>query len=137
MNDEEAAKITGLLRARRIGPGDRVGLALGERPEFSAALHGILRAGAVVVLIDPGASDARVEAEMARTHAELLIDEPSARLAGHSPDHRVTPRRDGDVAVIVGDRFLTHKDLARVGKPRLTRADLLTLLAETDIVPET
>jgi len=43
----------GGLRARGVAAGDRVGLFLGNRPEFVIAYFGALRAGAVVVPVNP------------------------------------------------------------------------------------
>jgi long-chain acyl-CoA synthetase len=47
--DEATARLAGFLRARGIGPGDRVGLMLPNVPEFAIVYYGILRVGAVVV----------------------------------------------------------------------------------------
>src|SRR6516165_466874 len=47
--DEATARLAGFLRARGIGPGDRVGVMLPNVPEFAVVYYGILRAGAVVV----------------------------------------------------------------------------------------
>ena len=41
------------LVARGLAPGDRIGLFLGNRPEFVIAYFGALRAGAVVVPVNP------------------------------------------------------------------------------------
>jgi len=47
--DELTARLAGLLRARGVAAGDRVGLMMVNVPEFAIAYYGILRAGAVVV----------------------------------------------------------------------------------------
>ena len=47
--DDATARVAGLLRARGIEPGDRVGVMLPNVPEFAIAYYGVLRAGAVVV----------------------------------------------------------------------------------------
>jgi long-chain acyl-CoA synthetase len=49
--DAASARVAGLLRQRGIGPGDRVGLMLPNVPEFAVVYYGILRIGAVAVLI--------------------------------------------------------------------------------------
>ena len=36
-----------------VGPGDRVGVMLGNTPDFAAVYYGVLRAGAVVVPMNP------------------------------------------------------------------------------------
>src|SRR6201991_2871784 len=47
--NEGASRIAGLLRARGIEPGDRVGIMLPNVPYFPIAYYGILRAGGTVV----------------------------------------------------------------------------------------
>ena len=47
--DEASARVAGLLRARGIEAGDRVGIMLPNVPYFLACYYGVLRAGGVVV----------------------------------------------------------------------------------------
>ena len=47
--DERGARLAALLRARGVGPGDRVGVMLPNVPEFPVAYYGVLRVGGVVV----------------------------------------------------------------------------------------
>jgi long-chain acyl-CoA synthetase len=47
--DAASARIAGLLRARGVGPGDRVGIMLPNVPQFAVVYYGVLRAGGVVV----------------------------------------------------------------------------------------
>jgi long-chain acyl-CoA synthetase len=47
--DEGASRVAGLLRAKGIEPGDRVGIMLPNVPYFGVVYYGILRAGGVVV----------------------------------------------------------------------------------------
>ncbi len=47
--DDATARVAALLRAKGVGPGDRVGLMLPNVPAFAVAYYGILRAGGVVV----------------------------------------------------------------------------------------
>ena len=47
--DEGSARIAGLLRAKGLEPGDRVGMMLPNVPYFPVIYYGILRAGGVVV----------------------------------------------------------------------------------------
>jgi long-chain acyl-CoA synthetase len=51
--DRAADSCAAGLVARGISPGDRIGLFLGNRPEFVIAFFGALRAGAVVVPVNP------------------------------------------------------------------------------------
>jgi long-chain acyl-CoA synthetase len=47
--DEGSARMAGVLAAKGIGPGDRVGVMLPNVPYFPVAYYGVLRLGAVVV----------------------------------------------------------------------------------------
>src|SRR5256885_739223 len=47
--DAASARVAGLLCARGVAPGDRVGLMVPNVPEFAAIYYGILRAGAIVI----------------------------------------------------------------------------------------
>jgi long-chain acyl-CoA synthetase len=47
--DDVAARVAGLLRAKGMRPGDRIGAMLPNVPYFAAVYYGILRAGGVVV----------------------------------------------------------------------------------------
>ncbi|MEA2149411.1 MAG: long-chain acyl-CoA synthetase [Solirubrobacteraceae bacterium] len=124
--DDATARVAGLLAARGIGPGDRVGIMLPNVPLFPVVYYGILRLGAAVVpmnvllkgretahyLKDPGA---RVVfawapfAEHARTGAaeagaECIEVEPAAfarTLAAAEPLHEVAPREGSETAVIL------------------------------------
>src|ERR1700759_4235074 len=46
---EGASRVAGLLAARGLEPGDRVGIMLPNVPYFAVVYYGILRAGGVVV----------------------------------------------------------------------------------------
>lgn len=120
--DEESAKVAGLLRAREIGPGDRVALQLPNLLQFPAIYYGILRVGAVVVPMNPLLKSREIEYYMADSGASMIFDEPSALLAGHSPSYEITERADEDTAVILytsgttgkpKGAELTHANLAR------------------------
>jgi acyl-CoA synthetase (AMP-forming)/AMP-acid ligase II len=75
--DADAGRVAGWL-ARRLQPGDRVLLAAGPGLGFLRCYLGSLRAGAVVVLANPGCT----AAELAH-----LVSDSGARVAfaGHSP----------------------------------------------------
>ncbi|MCW3038341.1 MAG: Long-chain-fatty-acid--CoA ligase [Solirubrobacterales bacterium] len=125
--DELTQRVAGLLAAKGIAAGDRVGVMLPNVPHFAIAYYGILRAGGVVVpmnvllkgretsfyLKDPGAKAvfawegfadaARVGADEAG--AECIVVEPTgffALLQEFEPAN-ATPveRADDDTAVIL------------------------------------
>src|SRR5689334_10439897 len=51
--DRASSRVAGLLGERGVEPGDRVGIMLGNTPDFAAAYYGALRSGAVVVPMNP------------------------------------------------------------------------------------
>ncbi len=111
-------------RAAGIGPGDRAGVMPANVPEFGAVLLGVLRAGAVVVPMNPllrgreiahyrGDSGARaafgspfpaqqVRAGAPATRAVHVVDDGFAdRVAAAAPPHDVVARDGDDTAVIL------------------------------------
>ncbi len=124
--DDASARVAALLRATGVGPGDRVGLMLPNVVEFAPLYYGILRAGAVVVpmnpllkrrevayyLSDAGASLAFVwhavadeaAAGAADAGARCLVVDPdrfAGLLAATEPDRSVADRAAADTAVIL------------------------------------
>src|ERR1700744_5692702 len=51
--DEASARVAGLLRERGVRPGDRVGLMMPNVAEVPVVYYGVLRAGGVVVPMNP------------------------------------------------------------------------------------
>jgi long-chain acyl-CoA synthetase len=124
--DEATARVAGLLAARGVGEGDRVGIMLPNVPYFPVVYYGILRLGAVAVpmnvllkgretafyLKDPGAKVVFAWADFAE-HARSGAAEAGAecievapgdfeRLLGAAePLPAVTAREPGDSAVIL------------------------------------
>src|SRR5450631_2747505 len=47
--DESSARVAGLLRAKGVEPGHRVGIMLPNVPYFAVVYYGVLRAGGIVV----------------------------------------------------------------------------------------
>jgi long-chain acyl-CoA synthetase len=64
------------LRGLGVAPGDRVALLLPTSPPFVIAYYGILKAGAVVVALNPLASADELAAQLADCGAEMLISIP-------------------------------------------------------------
>jgi long-chain acyl-CoA synthetase len=143
--DERSARVAGLLAARGVEPGDRVGLMLANVPQFPMLYYGVLRAGAVVVPMNPMLKAREVEYYLGDSGARLIfawhpvVDEAAkgAEAAGvgfvsvvpeafdrllddHAPVTGVTSRADDDTAVILYTSGTT-------GKPKgaeLTHANL-------------
>jgi long-chain acyl-CoA synthetase len=124
--DEATARVAGLLRARGIEPGDRVGIMLPNVPYFALCYYGVLRAGGVVVpmnvllkgreaafyLGDPEAKlcfgwhqfAEPAEAGAAEAGADLILVEPGefeTLVQGSEPDPEVADRAENDTAVIL------------------------------------
>ncbi|MER6126819.1 long-chain fatty acid--CoA ligase [Streptomyces sp. NPDC001795] len=124
--DERSARAAALLRAEGVRPGDRVALMLPNVPEFVVLYYGVLRAGAIVVPMNPLLKTRETEYHLNDSGAVLLFEwhqapgegaqgaaaagvrhiavEPSAfaeLLAGHEPLSGVTETAGEDVAVLL------------------------------------
>jgi acyl-CoA synthetase (AMP-forming)/AMP-acid ligase II len=124
--DEASARVAGLLHERGLKPGDRVGIMMPNVAEVPVAYYGVLRAGGVVVPMNPllkarevayylgdsgaglmfawhaFADQARGGAEQAE--ADVIVVDGVAfpdLLASAAPDDRVAERDDEDTAVIL------------------------------------
>lgn len=82
--DESASRVAAFLHAGGIGPGDRVGLMLPNVPAFAVLYYGILRAGAVVVPMNPLQSAREVDFFLSNTDARLLFSHPDQASAAHA-----------------------------------------------------
>jgi long-chain acyl-CoA synthetase len=143
--DGSTAHLAGLLRAKGVEPDDKVAISLPNVPPFAVCYYGALRAGAVVVPLNPllkarevayhlsdsGAKvliawhdfedAARAGAEEAGAELVLVRPEDFAELVGAAePFTEVVERADSDTAVILYTSGTT-------GKPKgaeLTHANL-------------
>ena len=158
--DEASVRVAGLLRARGLQPGERVGIMLPNVAEVPVVYYGVLRAGGVVVPMNPllkhrevayylGDSGAglifawHTFADQARDGAEqsgadlIVVDGVGfpELLASADPEYQVADRDDEDTAVILYTSGTT-------GHPKgaeLTHGNLIsnTEVARTDIVRAT
>jgi long-chain acyl-CoA synthetase len=153
--DEASARVAGLLRERGLEPGDRVGIMMPNVAEVPVVYYGILRAGGVVVPMNPllkgrevayylgdsGAGllfawhtfAAEARAGAAEAGAELVVVDEAFPdvLAAATPVADVIDRDDEDTAVILYTSGTT-------GQPKgaeLTHGNLIsnTDVARTDI----
>jgi long-chain acyl-CoA synthetase len=124
--DEAAARVAGMLRARGIEAGDRVGVMLPNVPYFAAVYYGALRLGATVVpmnvllkgrevryyLEDPGAKvlfawhgfAEAAEQGAGEAGVDLVLVIPGEfeqQVAAAEPVRDVAPRAGDDTAVIL------------------------------------
>jgi long-chain acyl-CoA synthetase len=155
--DEASARVAGVLRERGLRPGDRVGIMMPNVAEVPVVYYGVLRAGGVVVPMNPllkvrevayylgdsgaglifawhaFADPARGGAEQAGAEA-IVVDAVSFPdlLGSADPDYGVEDAADGDTAVILYTSGTT-------GQPKgaeLTHGNLIgnTEAARADIV---
>jgi len=71
--DQRSARVAGLLAQRGVGRGDRVAVMLPNIPEFAAVYYGILRAGAVVVPMNPLLKQREVGFYLRDSQASLIF----------------------------------------------------------------
>jgi long-chain acyl-CoA synthetase len=158
--DEASARVAGLLRERGFKPGDRAGIMLPNVAEFPVVYYGVLRAGGIVVPMNPllrgrevayylGDSGTAVifawhaVADEARGGADQAEGEPIVvdqigfpdLLASGEPDYQVADRDNDDTAVLLYTSGTT-------GHPKgaeLTHGNLAsnTEVACTDIIGAT
>ncbi|WP_042545496.1 AMP-binding protein [Leucobacter komagatae] len=74
--EASAGAFAGWLRSRGIQPGDRVGVYLGNCPQLTIAMLGILRVGAVYVPINPMFKARELAYELADAGVRLLLAHP-------------------------------------------------------------
>jgi long-chain acyl-CoA synthetase len=71
--DDRSARVARLLALRGVEPGDRVALMLPNIPEFAIYYYGILRAGGVVVPMNPLLKEREVGYYLSDSQARLII----------------------------------------------------------------
>ncbi|MGY5007002.1 long-chain-fatty-acid--CoA ligase [Streptomyces sp. 900105755] len=143
--DRDSARMAGLLQHRGVRPGDRVALMLPNVPEFAVVYYGVLRAGGVVVPMNPllksrevryylGDSGARTLfvwhdfadeaiAGARQVDAEAVVVRPGALdelPPAARPQEDLTDRHDDDTAVIL----YTSGTTGRPKGAELTHANL-------------
>src|SRR3954466_13690452 len=144
---EASARVAALLESKGFEAGDRVGIMLPNVPYFAAVYYGVLRAGGVVVPMNPLLKGREVSFYLEDPEAKIMFawgdfedaakkgaDEAGAELilvkpgefekllGEHEPNTDVVDRDDDDTAVILYTSGTT-------GKPKgaeLTHANLMT-----------
>jgi long-chain acyl-CoA synthetase len=124
--DDGSARVAAMLREKGIEPGDRVGIMLPNVPYFAVVYYAVLRAGGVVVPMNPLLKGREVKFYLEDPGAKLLFawgdfedaarqgaDEAGAELvlvkpgefeqlvAGYEPDTDVAERSGDDTAVLL------------------------------------
>ena len=119
--DDASGRVAAWL-ARRVDPGDRVLLAAGASLGYVRCYLGALRAGAVVVLANPGYTAAELGHLVADSGAVLAFAdrEPARRLAGLGQVPRWRRRTSGNCP----DRRGRHRDRRAAGRHGAARVHL-------------
>jgi long-chain acyl-CoA synthetase len=123
--DELTARVAGRLRELGVEPGDRVGVMLPNVPAFPVIYYGVLRAGGVVVPMNPllkgrevehylgdsgarlafawtaAAAEAATGAQMTGAHVVTVDPGTLDDIAGWASEPDVVERADADTAVIL------------------------------------
>jgi long-chain acyl-CoA synthetase len=156
--DLASARLAGLLLARGVEAGERVGLMLPNVPEFAVAYYGVLRAGGVVVPMSVALAERELSFYLRDAEARLLLAwhgvaetaEAGARAAGAdclfvtpgelqklllrvAPERVPREREPSDPAVLLcssGPSQLTHGGLTRDAREAIARHRL----SETDVM---
>ncbi|WP_331233604.1 AMP-binding protein [Natronorarus salvus] len=118
------------LEARGIGPGDRVGLALSNLPQFVVAALGTLGAGGVLVPFGPRQSPSAIAASLDDVGADLVI--------AHDGDARALRGRTAVPVVTVGSDETVEGSFSgllsdRTAPVRPRGAEDPALLAQVDV----
>src|SRR6201986_3894123 len=71
--DEASARVAGLLHERGLAPGDRVGLMMPNVAEVPVVYYGVLRAGGVVVPMNPLLKEREVAYYLGDSGARLIF----------------------------------------------------------------
>src|ERR1700750_3461017 len=71
--DDAVAALAGLLRAKGVEPGDRVGVMLPNVPHFAIAYYAVLRAGGVVVPMNILLKEREVAYYLTDSGAQVLL----------------------------------------------------------------
>jgi long-chain acyl-CoA synthetase len=71
--DRASARVASLLRSRGFEPGDRVGVMLPNVPQFAVVYYGVLRAGGVVVPMNPLLKEREVDYYVQDSGARFLF----------------------------------------------------------------
>ncbi len=104
--DQASARIAGLLWSRGLASGDRVGVMLPNVPPFAVVYYGVLRAGGVVVPMNPLLKEREIEYYVQDSGARFLFawhEVPDAATdAARAAGARVIDVRPGQFEEVIG-----------------------------------
>jgi len=129
--DERSARVAGLLAARGVEAGDRVGLMLPNVPQFPMLYYGVLRAGAVVVPMNPLLKAREIEYYLGDSGAKLVFAWHAT--TGEAAKGADLARQDEDGYLFIVDR---KKDLIIRGGYNVYPREIEEVLYEHPAVAE-
>ncbi len=98
--DEHSARAAGLLRDRGVRPGDRVAIMLPNVPQFAVIYYGVLRAGGVVVPMNPLLKEREVAYYLSDSEARLIFAG-----SGFADEALAGSQRSGADCIVVNESF--------------------------------
>jgi len=108
--DQASARIVGLLQQRGVQPGDRVAIMLPNVPAFAVIYYGVLRAGGVIVPMNPLLKAREIAYYLSDSGAELIF-------AWHgASDEAERGAKEADTDIVVVDPA-TFPDLVEAVAP--------------------
>ncbi|MFG1932280.1 amino acid adenylation domain-containing protein [Mycobacterium sp. NPDC048908] len=100
--DQASDRVAAALVARGVRPEAPVAINLTRGPEYVAAMFGVLKAGAVIVPLDPGMPAERIAGIIAQTNATVIDDGfGTAQQARDVPDFRAATVDPAQAAYVV------------------------------------
>ncbi|MCT6778052.1 amino acid adenylation domain-containing protein [Streptomyces sp. CS7] len=92
--DARANQIARALRARGVGPDDRVAVLMRRGPDLPAALLGVLKAGGAYVPVDPGYPQERISFLLEDSRASVVLTSGETPPSGLDPSVPVLTVRE-------------------------------------------
>ena len=132
--DTQVSNCAAGLTSAGLTPGDRVGIVLGNRPEFVIAYFGALRAGMVCVPLNPGFTPPEIARLLGHAEVGLVVADqesaPAVRLAALTdvPLVMVGPTEAGERSFA---ELLAVGTDSREGDPHTGTADELAVILYT------
>lgn len=115
--DAAADRLAAELQRRGVGAETPVPILLRRGPEYVVAMLAVLKAGGLIVPLDPGMPEQRIDEILAQTSAELVIDDEllAAASAEPGPDFRPAQIRPEQGAYIIFTSGTTGKPKGVIG----------------------
>jgi amino acid adenylation domain-containing protein len=125
---ERVARASGALVAAGVRPGDRVALRLAKSIESFVMTHAVLRAGAVMVPVDPSAPNPLAASVLADSEASAFVTDASESTIADIIDGLalrcvVVLGRDDAVPLAASTRLLTDRDVWAAPPGELVEVD--------------